>query len=193
LCCNSSDAGQISAPVGNLKLVSIGNGTYGIAVTGKATPKGELFNPERATKPHSSARLYTAPFVRHWDHYVTENRNAIFLGTLKKKDDKYELSELTNVLKGSGLESPVEPFGGTDNFDISVNGLVFTAKDPELDPATHTKTNIYLVASKSFWTDLTKELPKVFQVPIFNFEGASSTYRLTLDSCRSSGTLIELY
>lgn len=105
---------------------------------------------------------------------MTENRNAIFLATLKKKGDKYELSDLTNALKDSGLESPIEPFGGTDNFDISVNGLVFTAKDPGLDLATHTKTNIYLVASKTFWSDL-PNLPKSFQVPIFNFQGASTS------------------
>jgi hypothetical protein len=157
-----------------LKVISTGNGTYGFAVTGKANPDGELYNPEKAKKPYSSGRLYTKPFVRHWDHYVTENRNAIFIGTLTKKGDKYELSKLTNVLKDSELESPIDPFGGTDNFDISVNGLVFTAKDPDLDPATHTKTNIYLRASKSFWKDLTESLPKTFQIPIFNFEGASS-------------------
>ncbi|KAF2682495.1 dipeptidyl-peptidase-like protein V precursor [Lentithecium fluviatile CBS 122367] len=171
----SYEAGRIDGPVGNLKVVSTGNGTFGIAVTGKATPDGELYNPEKAEKPQSSGRLYAKPFVRHWDHYVTENRNTIFLGTLTKKGGKYKLSELTNALKDSGLESPIDPFGGTDNFDISINGLVFTAKDPELDPALHTKTNIYLLASKSFWSGLPKTLPKSFQIPIFNFEGASTS------------------
>jgi hypothetical protein len=156
-------------------VTAIGNGTYGIAVTGKADPDGVLFNPEKTEKPISSGRLYTKPFVRHWDHYVTENRNAIFLGRLEKGDGKYQLSGLTNALKGSGLESPIDPFGGTDNFDISANGLVFTAKDPELDPATHTKTKIYLVASKDFWTHVHHHLPNITEVPIFNFEGASTS------------------
>jgi dipeptidyl aminopeptidase/acylaminoacyl peptidase len=105
---------------------------------------------------------------------VSENRNAIFLATLYKEAGKYKLSELKNALKGSKLESPIDPFGGTDNFDISVHGLVFTAKDPDLNPATHTKTNIYLSASENFWLDIAKGLPEFFQVPIVNFEGASS-------------------
>lgn len=78
---SSCTVGTIDGPVSNIKLVAIGNSTYGVAVTGKATPDGELFNPEKAAKPRSSGRVYNSLFVRHWDHYVTENRNAIFLGT----------------------------------------------------------------------------------------------------------------
>jgi len=52
---------------------------------------------------------------------------------------------LTNALKGHSLqlESPVPPFGGTGDFDISKNGLVFIAKDPKIDPANYTKTDLY--------------------------------------------------
>ena len=87
-----------------------------------------------------------------WDHYVTENRNAIWLGKLTKKDGKFGLSKLRNALKGSKLESPIDPFGGKDHFDISKNGLVFTAKDPDLNPALHTKTRIYVSAGPDFWS-----------------------------------------
>lgn len=99
-----------------MKLVPIGNTTYGIALTGKASPCGGLFNPEKATKPQTTGRLYTSLFVRHWDHYVTENHNAIFLATLYKEGSKYKLSKLLNALKGTKLESPIDPFGGTDHF-----------------------------------------------------------------------------
>lgn len=158
-----------------MKLVPIGNTTYGIAFTGKASPCGDLFNPEKATKPQTTGRLYKSLFVRHWDHYVTENRNAIFLATLYKEGSEYKLSKLLNALKGSNLESPIDPFGGTDNFDISAHGLVFTAKDPDLNPATHTKTNIYLSASNAFWLEIANGLPEFYKVPIYNFEGASSS------------------
>ena len=86
------------------------------------------------------------------------------------------MSELKNALKGTGLESPIEPFGGTDHFDISSTGLVFTAKDPDLNPATHTKTNIYISISSSFWSDascLGGSAPE--KVEIFGFEGASTS------------------
>lgn len=144
-------------------------------MTGKATPEGDLYNEKDAKKPHTSGRVYDSLFVRHWDHWLTENRNAIFLGKLEKNDGKLSLSKLKNALKGSDLESPVEPFGGTDHFDISRHGLVFTAKDPVLNPATHTKTNIYTITAKDFWDDLSKDLPKTLTVPIYGFEGASTS------------------
>jgi len=98
---------------------------------------------------------------------VTENRNTIWLGKLQqKKLEKSHVFELghplTNALKGTKLESPIEPFGGKDHFEISKYGLVFTSKDPDLNPATHTKTNIYVSASDSFWDDLhSKDMPEI--------------------------------
>lgn len=145
-------------------------------VSGKATPDGSLYNSETAKKPHSSGKLYKSGFVRHWDHYVTENHNALWLGKLRVQKGKLQLSGLKNALKGTKLESPIEPFGGKDHFDISKYGLVFTSKDPDLNPATHTKTNIYVSASESFWDDLHSDsIPKIEKVTIEGFEGASTS------------------
>ena len=41
--------------------------------------------------------------------------------------------------------SPVEPFGGTDDFDVSNAKVIYTTKDPELPVAWHTRQNVYLV------------------------------------------------
>ena len=38
--------------------------------------------------------------------------------------------------------SPVEPFGGKDDFDVSNTQVVYTTLDPELPPAWHTKQNV---------------------------------------------------
>ncbi|KAH7087095.1 dipeptidyl-peptidase-like protein V precursor [Paraphoma chrysanthemicola] len=170
-------AGTIEGPVGNLKVKDLGAGWYGFAVSGKAKPDGTLLNPEKVEKPHSSGKLYTSGFVRHWDHYTDENRNALFLAKLHKKDDgKFEFIGLKNALEGTKLESPIEPFGGKDHFDISRYGLVFTSKDPDLNPATHTKTNIYVVAKQGFWHNLFYEdFPKIEKVTIDGFEGASTS------------------
>jgi dipeptidyl aminopeptidase/acylaminoacyl peptidase len=146
-------------------------------LSGKAQPDGSVLNPEKATKPPSSGKLYNSGFVRHWDHYTDQNRNAIFLTKLHKKDDgNFELSKVKNALEGTNLESPIEPFGGKDHFDISKYGLVFTSKDPSLDPATHTKTNIYVVAKQGFWHNLFyEEFPEIKKVTIDGFEGASTS------------------
>jgi len=174
---------HIDGPVSDAKIYALGDDTFGFAVVGKAKPDGTLFNPELAEKPHSSGKLYKSGFVRHWDHYVTENRNAIWLGKfiLKKSEKSQDTGAnpgypLINALKGTELESPIEPFGGKDHFDISKYGLVFTAKDPGLNPATHTKTNIYVSASETFWDDLHfKDQPQIQNVSIEGFEGASTS------------------
>ncbi|KAI8940255.1 hypothetical protein NX059_003956 [Plenodomus lindquistii] len=169
-------AGSIKGPVGDLKIHSLSETEWAFAVSGKAKPDGTLFNPEKAEKSLSSGKLYKSGFVRHWDHYVTENRNALWLGKLSEKKGKLQLSSLTNALHGSKLESPIEPFGGKDHFDVSKYGLVFTSKDPDLNPATHTKTNIYIAASESFWEDLgSKGTLKIEKVVIEGFEGASTS------------------
>ena len=183
-CSHSSyTAGKIDGPVGNLKVTALSdlgkdgestvNGDYGFVVSGKATPEGELYNPEKAEKPHTSGRLYNSMFVRHWDHYVTRERNNLFLTKLKRNTDGlWELGDLKNAFHGT-LETPIEPFGGADNFDISRDGLVFTAKDPDLNPALHTKTNIYY--TKMWWGVADTTTSALHQVQIAGFEGASTS------------------
>ena len=38
--------------------------------------------------------------------------------------------------------SPVKPFGGKDDFDVSKSHVVYTTLDPKLPPAWHTKQNV---------------------------------------------------
>ncbi|KLJ11319.1 hypothetical protein EMPG_13414 [Blastomyces silverae] len=149
-------AGTVSAPVSNLKLTTLSPGLVGLAVSGKANPDGSMYNPSTAKKPLSSGKLYTSLFVRHWDEYITPQKNAIWLGTLQKtsssaededKQSRYKLSELKNLFKFIGwpeIESPIPPFGGTDHFDICPHGIVFVAKDPNLNQALHTKCVVFI-------------------------------------------------
>ncbi|KAF1944149.1 dipeptidyl-peptidase 5 precursor [Clathrospora elynae] len=178
--------GTIEGPVGNIRLHDLGDGFWAFAVSGKAKPDGTLLNPEKVENSHSSGKLYTSGFVRHWDHYITENRNAIWLSKLYQNGFRiagqatitHLVHPLKNALQGTKLESPIEPFGGKDHFDIGKHGLVFTSKDPGLNPATHTKTNIYVSASEDFWDDLHwkgSEFPEPQEVSIKGFEGASTS------------------
>lgn len=36
----------------------------------------------------------------------------------------------------------MEPFGGTDNFDINEKYVIYTTKDPDIPPAVHTRQNV---------------------------------------------------
>lgn len=152
-------------------------------MTGLATPSGELYNEETAQKPRSSARIYSGLFVRQWDAYLTENKNSIFYTTLKRHKGVLDKSvpALRNALHGHSvqLESPVPNFGGAGDFDVSKSGLVFLAKDPKLNPASNTKTDLYYVPFKTF-TEYPAPSPQIIKTgnlkgysgaPVFSPDG----------------------
>ena len=147
-------ATSFNGSVSNPKVVPLDSNTFALALTGLATPDGDLYNPETAKKPRSTGKVYSSLFVRQWDSYVTENKSTIWYTTIKVSQGIFKLNTapLTNALKGHSfsLESPVPPFGGAGDFDISKNGIVFVAKDPKLDPANHTKTDLYFIPLQTF-------------------------------------------
>ena len=166
-------AGLVPGPISDVKLKILDKEKVAIAVSGKAQPNGKLYNPEDEPKKYTTGMLYDSLMVRHWDKYVTPNRNAIWHGILHKakphiteSKGRYGLGNLTNVLKGSRLESPIPPWGGQDNFDLSATGVGFVAKEPDLNPATNTKSNFYYVN-----VDYTPNGPTYSEPVKLGFEG----------------------
>lgn len=141
-------AGAISAP----KAKQLPCGKVAICCAALTTPKGEMYWPPAEPKSHSTAKVYTSLFVRHWDAWSTENQNSLWYGQLARIDGKWTLETpgFTNLLAGTNLSSPVPPFGGTGDFDMSSCAICFVAKDPNLNPARFTKTDLYYTPIKSF-------------------------------------------
>ena len=169
---------SFNGSLSNPKVVPIGSNTFALALTGLATPDGELYNPDAVKKPYSTGRVYSSLFVRQWDSYVTENKSAIWYTTLKFHQGMHISSApLTNALKGHSfqLESPVPPFGGAGDFDISKNGLVFVAKDPTLDPANHTKTDLYYIPLQTF-TESQAPSPQIIKTGNLKGYSGSATF-----------------
>ncbi|KAI5365962.1 putative peptidase S9, prolyl oligopeptidase, catalytic domain, six-bladed beta-propeller, TolB [Septoria linicola] len=165
-------AGTIDGPAGNLKIKKLDEDNYAVVFSAQAeNRRGTIFNPESEKKPQSTARIYTTQFVRHWDSWTTKETNALWYAKLSRSGKgKLGLSNYTNGLLNSGLESPVRPFGGTDNFDISPQGIIFVAKDPVLNPALNTKENVYILHVHD-WTGQKK--PSLQQIIVPDFEGAA--------------------
>ncbi|KAI1501789.1 prolyl oligopeptidase [Biscogniauxia marginata] len=178
----SSFEGSIS----NLKAKDIGNGTIAFACTALTTASGKMYNAS-SEKPLSSARVYSKLFVRHWDTYVTKQKSAVFYGALKKENGVYKFQGkgLVNALAGTKFECPVPTFGGAEDFDIGKKGLVFLSKDPELNPALWTKTDLYYVPLESF-TEEKPPLPQVVKTgqlqgytgnPVFSHDGTKVAFK----------------
>jgi dipeptidyl aminopeptidase/acylaminoacyl peptidase len=164
---SSYSAGVIQGIGGNLKLRrAAGSKNYMVALAASAKPDGTMYNEAEAPKKNTTGMVYDSTFVRHWDTYVTPIRNAVWYGQLvKSKSGQYQLSKLTNALAGSKLECPIPPFGGAEDFDISETGLALVAKDPHLDPSTHTKQNLYMATWKT-GTEPGKSLDKLYKIPM---------------------------
>ncbi|KAI0851446.1 dipeptidyl peptidase [Daldinia vernicosa] len=173
--------------ISNIKAKDIGNGTVAFAATAPTTSSGELLNSEEEKKPLSSGKVYTSLFVRHWDSYVSKHRQGLFYGALKKEGKYWRLQDrnLINALAGTKLECPVPPFGDSSDYDIGKEGIVFVSKDPELNPALWTKTDLYYVPLKTF-TEAKPPRPQVVKtgelqgytgVPVFSHDGTKVAFK----------------
>ncbi|GAA6028784.1 hypothetical protein JCM8097_007394 [Rhodosporidiobolus ruineniae] len=70
------------------------------------------------------------------------------LKTERKENEAGVMEERPAVLSplaGTKLECPVGPFGGASDFSLSPTHLLFHAKDPHLNPAYHTRHQVYVV------------------------------------------------
>lgn len=190
--------------ISSLKVKILSDGTLALACSALVTPSDEMYSPESEKKPLTSAKVYTSLFARHWDSWVTENRNAVFYGSLKWTSSGSLVLEspgLINVLKGTGLQSPVPPFGGASDFDISSSGIVFVSRDPTLSPATHTKSDLYYVPLTSF-TQTSHAAPQLIKTgklrgysaaPVFSHDGKSVAFtRMRHDQYESDKTRLLL-
>ncbi|CAK7232492.1 hypothetical protein SBRCBS47491_008289 [Sporothrix bragantina] len=151
----------------NFKILKLEDGNIAFALTGQVTPSGDPVTAEckesKAKESHSSARVYTKLFVRHWDAYVTEAKSTIFHGLLENHGsvtsgfEALALSgnQLVNLLRDTGLESPVPPFGGTGDFALGRHGIAFVARDPDHNDALTTITNLYYVPLRSYGEEST--------------------------------------
>jgi dipeptidyl aminopeptidase/acylaminoacyl peptidase len=90
--------------------------------------------------------------IRHWDTWLTDTVYNVFAGTLVSGDDGYSFDgNMTNLMAGlsnvTRAETPVQPFGGTGDYDISADGqsVAFLTKNIDLPLANFTSSQIWLV------------------------------------------------
>jgi dipeptidyl aminopeptidase/acylaminoacyl peptidase len=142
----------LDAPYSGLKVTNTSSGNLNFLVNSLAYPNGTAFNPESAPKRRNTGRFYDNVYPRHWDHWLTKERYAVFGGTLLG-NGSYALAQsgLRNLLEGIDYtttrpESPVQPFGGSGDYAISPDGTTyaFLSKAPQLNKANFTASYIYL-------------------------------------------------
>ncbi|KAH6685308.1 dipeptidyl-peptidase [Plectosphaerella plurivora] len=157
----------------NIKTHKLEDGSVAFVCSAVTTPSGAMHHPSGEEKSLSSGKAYSSLFVRHWDSWVGRNKNSIWYGLLKHKGGKWELQQpgLINALDKTELQSPVPPFGGASDFDVSSTGIAFVARDPNVSPAIYTKSDLYYIPLKTF----TEEKPRPQIVKTGNVRGYSAS------------------
>ncbi|KAF8507380.1 Alpha/Beta hydrolase protein [Hysterangium stoloniferum] len=122
----------------------------------------------------TTALVYDRTYVRHWDTWRGPKTQTLFTVGLAKENGTWALGgNYLSPLQGTGHSTPVEPFGGTDHFDVSSTHIVYTVKDPFVPEAWHTRQNIYIVPLKGGVAPkhLTSGKQGATGSPVFNPQG----------------------
>ncbi|RYP00857.1 hypothetical protein DL764_006380 [Monosporascus ibericus] len=140
---------SLPAPFSGLKARKTPAGDIHFLMYAKAYPNGTAYNEALASTPASTARIYDSIYVRHWDTWLTPQRNAVFGGVLRGPEMVLS-GDMTNYVTGicniTCAESPYDQSDSSD-YDISPDGsaVVFLTKDISLPLANYTSTQIYYV------------------------------------------------
>lgn len=167
-------AAEIDAPVSNLKLKELSNGSVAFVVTGLVGDTG-LYNQEVAQKG-SSARLYDTE-IPIWNASRRPNRCSLWYNELVLHEGCWALQgQLYNLIDDIDLEAPSRMY--TDNpcneFDICGNGVVFSSRNlRERGPGGSPATSIYFSRLDSFSLPA-EAMPRQIFIPT-SFEPASIT------------------
>jgi dipeptidyl aminopeptidase/acylaminoacyl peptidase len=133
---------------------------------------------EEIEKNPVKAKVFTKLFYRHWDSYVEDKRQHLFV--MSFTDGKG--GEPKDATPGDRDGFPTsDTFSTGDNFTFSPDGkyLVFTAV-PEKDEAWTTNYDICRVpvtGGTTNWEDLTKDNEAADSGPIFSNDGKKLAYR----------------
>ena len=108
----------------------------------QSIPFHDIIQENPSDLPKATGRLVTDLMYRHWDHYV-ESIQHPFVANVTAG----EISKGTDILKGEPYECPMEPFGGIEQLDWSMDSkqIAYTCrKKTGLAYSISTDSDIYL-------------------------------------------------
>lgn len=139
--------GSFPAPVSSVQAIRSEDGKAShLVFTAEVYADGDLeavksHDESDAVKDWNRVKVFDSTFVRHWDKWIYPGkRSQLFVLELKqgeKASDWLFKGSATNLLKGTTLEVSDE-----SSYTVSKTHVAFNSKDPDINPAWHTKENV---------------------------------------------------
>ncbi|MCX6579382.1 MAG: S9 family peptidase [Candidatus Aminicenantes bacterium] len=137
-------------------------------------PKATATQLDEIKNRKVTGRIYDRLFVRHWDAWCDGRRSHIFVMPSAG-------GAAVDIMKAMDADSPVKPFGGSDEFAFTPDGkaIVFTAADNGREEAWSTNYDLFLspIDGSRAPQCLTGKNKARDASPVFSPDGKTMAYR----------------
>lgn len=159
-----TEGAEISRSVSNIKFSANGQ-TVVMTSEVETSESTEQMYPNL---PQANALIYDDLMYRHWDHWSDNKSSHVFIGDYKAATP----SPGQDIMEGEPYDSPLQPFGGSDDVIISNDGSLILYVSKKLlgaDYAQSTNSDIYMFnRATGETTNITSQNPGYDMHPTFH-------------------------
>lgn len=161
-------------------------------------------NQEVEKRGSNTWGIYNKLMVRHWDSWLVEGKGSHLFSQklIITEIDGIKIPKISeepvDILSGMEMNSPVPPFGGSEQYDINRDGskIVFTGMERSSDEAVNTGWKIIVADTNKVNTTyhLTKNIVARTQNPKFSPDGTKIAYlAMNRPGLESDNLHLEIY
>lgn len=201
-----TEGSSFPAPIDTVR-VTRHNGRVTLVFSAQVYGDGDLckvkeHDESSAVAEWKRVKVFDDVMIRHWDTWLYPGkRSQLFAVDLQRTgsntDDVWSFKgDIRNLLNGTSLESPVPPFGDEGDYDVNGTHIVFTARDPGVSAAWHTRQNVFLAPldGSSRPIELTSGKHGATSSPRFSHDGQRVVWlQMEIDGFESDRRRIYIY